>query len=96
MSKNTVKTQYGIVFPQVQVLPRPAQERVEQFYDRVTPMFPSPALAETAIFKILGRPGIVAERLSDHRKPRRYLLGTVVVAEILAYVPGPAKNEAED
>ena len=93
---NKPKTQYGIVFPQIRVLPRPAQERVEQFYDQVTPMVPSPAGAETAIFKILGRSGIVAERLSDRRKPRRYMLGTVVVAEILTYVPGPAKNEAED
>ncbi len=90
------KTEYGIVFPQVQTLPPAAKERVEQFYDQPSPTFASPALAETAIFTILGRSGIVAERLSDRRKPRRYLHGTVVVAEILAHVPGPAKNEAED
>jgi len=90
------KTEYGIVFPQVQTLPAPARERIENFYDQPSPTFRSPALAETAIFTILGRTGIVAERLSDRRKPRRYLYGAVVVAEVLALAPGPARNEAED
>ncbi len=90
------KIEYGIVFPQTRTLPPTVKERIEQFYDQVTPIFASPALAETAIFTILGRSGIVAERLSDRRKPRRYLHGTVVVAEVLALAHGPAKNEAED
>lgn len=90
------KTEYGIVFPQTRTLPPSAQERIEQFYDQVTPMFASPALAEAEIFKILGRTGIVAERLSDRRKPRRYLHRDKVVAEILTYVTSKAKNEAED
>ena len=90
------KTEYGIVFPT-----DPDPFTVSAGTDRAVLRSGNahvrvPALAEAEIFKILGRTGIVAERLSDRRKPRRYLHRDKVVAEILTYVTSKAKNEAED
>lgn len=46
-------------------------------------LFKSPAHAETAIFAMLGRPGVVAERKNDRKVPRQYLHEGILVAEVL-------------